>query len=87
MMGKMDPYVIFKCNGVEKRSPTVDNGGKHPVWKRPYVFTVDVQDLGDDLYFECYDKDLVGSDDAIGKGHLKLASICCLGGFEEWPEV
>lgn len=47
---------------------------------------IDVKYLGDDIFFDVRDDDVIGYKE-IGSGQCKLSALTFGGGFEEWFEV
>jgi len=53
IVGKQDPYMIFRTNGREYKSKTHDSAGKFPVWNQ--LFDVKIADVDTEVDFECWD--------------------------------
>jgi Ca2+-dependent lipid-binding protein len=72
--GSMDPFTLIKCsNGQNFRSKTKKNEGQHPQWDEQYV--VNVTSMGDELYIQCFDDDIFGSD-LIGEVTIPIYKLC-----------
>ena len=56
MFGKMDPFVTLVSEQFRVRTNVHENGGKKPVWDRP--FNIDPDYLGDNVKFTVLDQDL-----------------------------
>jgi len=82
--GKMDPYVIFRANGKENRSATIDDAGKTPAWNQS--FDVKVTDLAGDFELEVWDAGAM-SDTIIGDTTFKLADLCKEQHTQGWWEI
>lgn len=51
--GDMDPYCKFTFEGVTYETPVVQEGGKHPVWKKDNIFDgLVIDDI--DAHFQIY---------------------------------
>lgn len=55
-----------------------------PSWRE--FFDINVQYLGDDLYLRVLDRDMA-SVDVVGAATIKLSSLCCNGGTDDWYEI
>ena len=53
IVGKQDPYMIFRTNGREYKSKTHERSGKFPVWNQ--LFDVKIADVDTEVDFECWD--------------------------------
>ena len=64
LLGKQDPYMIFRTNGREYKSKTHDKAGKTPEWNQ--MFDVKISDVDTcEVDFECWDAGAT-SDTLIG---------------------
>jgi Ca2+-dependent lipid-binding protein len=68
-LGKMDPYVVFKCNGREVRTNTDLDAGKIPKWNKK--FDCQLPDTVGEATFECWDAG-AAADEIIGSGKVEL---------------
>jgi len=74
--GKQDPYVVCRLsNGEQRRTRTINAGGKHPRWLQKLTFNVhSMHGPSAMLYIEAYDEE-VGRDELIGRGEVPLSSV------------
>lgn len=73
-MGKSEPYVKVICGG-HKEKTKVGKNYKNPVYdpaKSTFSFPVESPDAGVELELEVWDKDMLSSDDLIGKASVVL---------------
>lgn len=77
----MDPYVIFKMHDFKFTSKVHKNGGINPIWNDR--FEVTVSDPNAELEFCVMDKNII-SDDNVGRGLIKLSSLCTNNGARDW---
>lgn len=85
LLGKMDPYVIFKINGAKQRSKVHRSGGKRPVWKESFLF--EVLPGQSDVRITVKDKDRFKWDDHIGSCNVDLLEATKLGKSDLWYEL
>ena len=79
--GKMSPFCRVKVREQTFVTKVCSGGGKSPHWNETYE--IDVKYLGDDLMLEIDDKDMM-STDMIGTAVIKLSSLCCNEGVDDW---
>jgi len=74
MIGKQDPYCLFKLGKEKKKTKTIKKGGTDPYFNEEEVlFWINSENWVHELNFSCMDED-IGSDDLIGKTTLPLLS-------------
>lgn len=56
-MGEMSPFVTIEYQGMEFKTLTIKNGGKHPVWNQ--TFEIHLFSLNDEVKITCYDEDML----------------------------
>ena len=93
LMGKNDPYVVLAIDGATQRTPTVDDGGKNPVFGadgagEPLLFE---RCAGSSATLQAFDEDL-DADDLIGTADLPLPAAAAAAeaeaaGEESWLEL
>ena len=76
-IGKMDPYIVFKCRHQHVRTSTAKNAGTHASW--PSEQLVLQCEPTDTIIVEIYDDD-VGRDDKVGTTQIAVALIQQHGG-------
>ena len=81
----MDPYVLLENRYERHRSKTHSNAGKEPVWN--WEVELDVKYIGDDLTIEIKDDNCIVADEKIAGAQIKLASLCVLGGLDDWWNI
>lgn len=70
----MDPYCMIKCsNGQNFRTKTKKSEGQHPVWEE--TFNISVTSMGDEIFLQCFDDDVFGSD-LIGETTFPIYKLC-----------
>lgn len=79
----MDPYVIVKVGSQSRRTRTIDNGGKKPVWNENFVFQISEYD--NTFSLTVMDKDTFTADDLVGSATINLLQIKQRGGtLRDW---
>ena len=58
-----DPYIKFEAGGKKYKSKKI-NSTLHPKWKETFKINAKI---GEEIIFECYDYDIIGKDDKMGK--------------------
>lgn len=85
---RQDPYLVVtvsgSCSNETKRTHVDQDGGKQPVWNE--TLTLDVVDQHE-LKIECYDHDVVESDDLIGDAIFSLLPVFKNGLVDEWITI
>ena len=72
LIGKMDPYCLFKFGGQSNQTKTHKKGGKTPKWDEIFQFNVQGES---EMFFGCYDEEKFKKDDIIGEGVYSLDKI------------
>lgn len=85
LIGKMDPYIIFKLDGNKQKSRVHRSGGKRPIWKETFEF--DVHPGKSDVRVTVKDKDRFKWDDHIGSCNVDLLEATQLGKSDLWYEL
>ena len=80
----MDPYCILKVRDDTWRTKVLDEAGKFPKWNE--TFDIPVKYVGDDLNIQVLDEDLTKSD-LVGSTSIKMTSLCCNGGMDDWFDI
>ena len=70
--GKSDPFVVLECEGTQHKT-VVMKKTLDPVWQQRFIFKVSDPHMAE-LYFECRDKDFLGSD-LLGTYRMTLHSL------------
>ena len=70
VLGKMDPYVLFKTGDQKAMTSVKIDAGKICEWNETFTFYVKENDV---LHFAVYDED-PGTDDLVGEGSLNVVS-------------
>ncbi|TNV82129.1 hypothetical protein FGO68_gene17020 [Halteria grandinella] len=79
----MDPYCMIKCsNGQNFRTKTKKSEGQHPVWEE--TFNISVTSMGDEIFLQCFDDDVFGSD-LIGETTFPIYKLCVPDGKTQSP--
>lgn len=75
--GTSDPYVRMHVGGKDSsgQKTTVKNKTLNPVWNETFEFDIGSDERKEVLTIECFDKDIIGSDDSLGKFFIELASL------------
>ncbi|MCO5597581.1 hypothetical protein L7F22_051660 [Adiantum nelumboides] len=71
--GKSDPYVTLAIGGQKRRSKTINDGGKSPVWNESFLF--EIPDGPHDLDIHVFDQEKHGSDEAMGSVNISLIKL------------
>ena len=85
-MGKMDPYIKFKCREHQWKTSIMANAGEHPKWEKDNVWEFPVMELGGALHFTVMDEDAT-YDDKVGEGQANLSTFAAGGGIDEWYDI
>jgi hypothetical protein len=84
--GTSDPYCVFTVGPLDakklpKQKSSVIEYTLNPVWNESFVFEASVEDI---LTINLYDKDVVGSDDFLGRIQVPLNTLMCGMTVEQW---
>eukprot|EP01006_Ploeotia_vitrea_P054831 TRINITY_DN67927_c4_g2_i1.p1 TRINITY_DN67927_c4_g2~~TRINITY_DN67927_c4_g2_i1.p1 ORF type:complete len:1486 (-),score=295.08 TRINITY_DN67927_c4_g2_i1:135-4592(-) len=71
MIGKGDPYVIFKAGGREQKSKVI-SGTPDPFWNEKFTFDVSPNES---ITVDVMDKDKIGKDDRLGGAVLDCRDV------------
>ena len=84
--GTSDPYVRLSLGLMKTRTFTtkVMKRTLNPVWDETFNVRLDSYSADDKLEMECFDYDVLGSDDSLGKCTISLGSIATDQEFTEW---
>ena len=87
--GFSDPYVrLYVGNAVKKAQKTkVQKRTLNPVWDETFEFELDFAQRQDYLIVECFDWDLLGSDDPMGKIDIALDSLVFDEEVVQWHQL
>lgn len=80
MIGKQDPYIVFKCNGREWRSKVLFAAGKTPKWNQ--TSDVVVTNVNDKAEIEIWDWEKSG-DRIIGSTEVVIKDLVHTDGVKE----
>jgi len=73
-----------KWGNVTLKTKTDTNGGTEPIWNETFTFPIVDQY---EMRLECYDEDMISSDDLIGKQKISLLPYFRIGQREEWVPI
>ena len=75
--GTSDPYLTVKIGTEMKDAPKTKVITKtlNPVWNETFQLSIDSSIFDQGLTMECFDSDLIGSDDSLGKVVVNLATL------------
>ena len=81
-----DPYVKIHIGDdlVKAKKTTVKNKTLNPTWMENFEFQVLSSQRRDILHVEAFDKDLVGTDDSLGKFGIALDTLIPSQEYREW---
>ncbi|XP_057475544.1 16 kDa phloem protein 1-like isoform X1 [Actinidia eriantha] len=77
----IDPYVVLKYKGQERKSRVIRGAGRNPIWNEKFKFRVEYPG-GDNKYkliLSVMDKDTFTSDDFLGQATIYLKDLLALG--------
>ena len=84
--GTSDPYVrvhVGSASGIGKKTK-VRMKTLNPEWNQTFSFFLSGQKRREDLTVECFDYDMVGVDDSLGKFRLRLDTLVLDQEYSEW---
>lgn len=82
--GKMDPFIVFKINNIEKKTKVLDDAGKTPKWEQQFEFP-NVK-IGDIMNFIVYDEDTTGND-LVGQGAFSVSELYLNNKTLDWLSI
>ena len=84
--GTSDPYVRLHVGGAVKQAQktAVKKKTLSPEWNEAFEFKLDSSSRRDSLTLECFDYDLLGSDDSLGKVTIPLAQLAEDQEYTQW---
>jgi ankyrin repeat protein/tetratricopeptide (TPR) repeat protein len=84
--GTSDPYVrlVIGDDLVKNKKTTVKNKTLNPTWMENFELHIQSSQRRDSLWVEAFDKDLVGTDDSLGKFGIALDTIIPNQDYREW---
>ena len=84
--GKSDPYVRLSIGNdlVHAKRTEVRKKTLSPTWMQEFQFQITTSSRRDALMLECFDKDLFGTDDSLGRATIALDSLVPDREVREW---
>ena len=84
--GTSDPYVRLHVGAAVKKAQktAVKKKTLSPEWNETFEFKLDNSSRRDSLTLECFDYDLLGSDDSLGKVTIPLAQLSVDKEYTQW---
>lgn len=88
---KIDPYVVIKYKGQQKKSSVAKGQGSNPKWNERFTFRAEFPGSGGDfnLNFKLMDQDTFSADDYLGHAKIYVKDIlelgCERGSYEVHP--
>lgn len=87
--GTSDPYMRIHVGNDVKNAmkTTVKKKTLEPVWEENMSIRLESAQRRQHLYLECFDKDMVGADDSLGRNVLELGDIVKKQTYKEWRKL
>ena len=87
--GTSDPYVrVHVGNAVSIGKKTkVEMKTLNPEWHQTFTFLLQAEKRRETLKVECFDYDMVGADDSLGKFEIPLESLVLEQDYKEWRNI
>ena len=84
--GTSDPYVHIQVGDAKKaaKKTTVKKKTLAPVWDQTFTIRLDGTQRRDNLTLECFDYDMLGSDDSLGKVEVPLETLVLAKEYVQW---
>ncbi|CAA6654989.1 unnamed protein product [Spirodela intermedia] len=79
--GRMDPYVILRYMGQERKSRVLREGGSNPTWNETFTFQAEypAPDHQHNLVLKIMDEDTFSADDFAGAATINVGDLLQLG--------
>ncbi|KAI8064675.1 C2 domain-containing protein [Gongronella butleri] len=84
IVGKQDPFCVFRLGEEAKRTKTDYRGGQHPIWDDQVNLTV--YEGKTKMYVQLYDED-AKREDLISEGTVDLATVIKDGEQDDWFQL
>jgi len=84
VLGRMDPYLVFRLGTQTFRSSVRQNAGKFPVWNEKIELPYHQED---ELHIAAFDEDKIGKDDKLGETSLSLHALLREHKFDGWVDL
>ena len=87
--GTSDPYVrIHVGNAISSEVKTsVKKKTLNPVWEESFSIRLESAQRRQQLQIECFDKDMIGSDDTLGRNIIELGNLVNKQQYKEWLKL
>ena len=87
--GTSDPYLrIHVSNDIGAAvKTTVKKKTLEPVWDESFSVRIESAQRRQQLFIECFDKDMVGADDSLGRAALELGNMVNKQTYKEWQKL
>ncbi|GAB4841131.1 hypothetical protein Ancab_021875 [Ancistrocladus abbreviatus] len=81
IFGKMDPYVVIRYKGQERKSSVARGQGGSPTWNEKFIFRAEYPGSGGDykLILRIMDKDTFSADDFLGQVTIYVKDLLATG--------
>ncbi|KAL2926631.1 Elicitor-responsive protein 1 [Bienertia sinuspersici] len=78
---KIDPYVLVKYKGQERKTDVARGQGSNPEWNQKFIFNAEYPGSGGDyqIILKIMDHDTFSSDDFIGETTIHVEDLLALG--------
>lgn len=84
VIGAMDPYCVVQVGASRQETNVAKGQGKEPKWEDALHFPIKGEQF---LYIDCFDYDVVGSHDYIGRAQVDLTQALGRGHVANWVPV
>ena len=84
--GTSDPYVVVQFAGQSQKTwPKIKT--LNPEWNEKFEFKVSKDDrINSEIVFQCFDKDIMGDDDDMGKFTIKMMQLPVAQAYRVWKQ-
>ncbi|RUS23540.1 C2 domain-containing protein, partial [Jimgerdemannia flammicorona] len=81
LIGKQDPFCVFRIGDAKGKTKTDYRGGQHPVWD--FQVNLPVAEGKTRMVVQVFDEDL-RKEDLIGEAEIDLAEVLKIGEMDDW---